>query len=139
MLSFNPAYIIVVFLLVCILVIVLSKIFFRPVRKVMGERESRVRNDEEACQKALTEAEKNLQRIEESIRSATSRAASLRQEMESQALKEKSRLIAEVGQEYRSQVEEAKKKLDEQYQVLKGELASRAEGLSEKIEKRLLQ
>ncbi len=139
MLTFNAASVIVVFLLVWILVIVLSKVFFRPVRKVMGERESRVRRDEEVCQRALTEAEENLRRIEDSIRSATSRAEALSQEMESQALKEKSRLIAEVGQEYRNQVEQAKKQLDEQVQLLKRDLSARAEGLSEKIEKRLLQ
>ena len=59
--------------------------------------------------------------------------------MESQALKEKSRLIAEVGQEYRERVEDAKRQLDEQVQLLKRELGARAEELSETIEKRFLQ
>ncbi len=139
MLSFSPASVLVIFLLVWILVIVLSKVFFRPVRKVMGERESMVRSDEEAGEKALREAEENLRQIQESVRSAALRADALRQEMESEALKEKNRLLAEVGQACRDRAEEAKKQLEEEVELSRKELKARAEELSETIEKRLLQ
>lgn len=105
----------------------------------MGERESLVRADEEVRDKALEEAEKNLRQIEEAIKSASLRAEDLRQQMESEALKEKSRLVAEVGRECRERVEEAKKQLEKEVELSRQQLQARAEALSEIIEKRLLQ
>ncbi len=139
MLSFSPASVLVIFFLVWILVFVLSKVFFRPVGKVIDQRESRVKSDEEAAEKALREAEENLRQVQEAIKSASLRGEALRQEMESEALKEKTRLLSEVGQECRDRVEEAKKQLEAEVELSKKELRARAEVLSEAIEKRLLQ
>jgi len=46
------ASLIVIFLIVWVLVFVLSRLFFHPLRKVMQEREDKVQGSREACEKS---------------------------------------------------------------------------------------
>ena len=129
----------IVFLLVWILVVILSKVFFRPLRRVMKDRESKLEGDREAGRRALAAIDDNLNRIEEALKTAGANAAALKGELELEALKEKGRLIAEINEENRSRVDEARKQLDEQVRSLKKDLETEAAVLSRKIEQRLLQ
>jgi F-type H+-transporting ATPase subunit b len=129
----------IVFILVWILVIILSKVFFKPLRRVMKDRASRLEGDREAGQRALAAIDDNLNKIEEALKTAGANAAALKGDLELEALKEKSRLIAEINEENRCRVDEAKQQLDKQVQRLKKDLEAEAAVLSQKIEQRLLQ
>lgn len=129
---------IVVFAIVWILVLVLTKVFFKPIQGVVRKREEGLRQDREAGERAQTEYEASLQKIEDDIKKARSAAYNVRDKFEKEALKEKERLLTEVSKECRSQVEDARKELTMQIDELKADLEGQSEQLAEKIEKRLL-
>ncbi len=128
----------VTFFVIWILVLILSRIFFRPVLKVMQDRDAQIQGDKASSRNDMDAREQSLERIDRTLRSARQSAEKKRDEIEGEALKEKNRLIAEVGAASKRQIEQAKAKLNEDLVRLKKELDGEAESLAERIEKRLL-
>lgn len=137
MLSIDASFI-VVFLIVWILVIVLSKVFFKPVMKLIAGRNAGIRADVDGARNALAVAEQDLQEIEARLKAARSASAAVREAAEAEALKEKARMLAELGEDCRAQVLKAKQELEKEAGLLKEELRSQTELLAEKIEERLI-
>ena len=132
------ANLVIVFAVVWILVFVLSKLFFNPVRRVRDQRESGITADRQARQQALDSYERSLAEIEASLKDAKAAAESARSLLEQEALKEKSKLLAEVSAECRRQVEQARADLELVTRELQGSLERDASNLAEQIEKKLL-
>lgn len=128
---------IVVFAIVWILLALLNKVFFKPLRKVMGEREAQIAGDRKAGQKALEEYDAALLEIEEKINNAHEDAQSKRDKYLQEAMKEKEKMLAEITYESRSQVEKEKEKLKRELKRLKKELETKSEFLAKKIEQRI--
>jgi F-type H+-transporting ATPase subunit b len=137
MLSIDASFI-AVFLIVWILVIVLSKVFFKPVLRLIAGRNVRIKADVDGARNALAVAEQDLQEIESRLKTARAEAAAVREAAEAQALKDKARMIDELGEDCRAQILKAKQELARETGRLKGELRSQTELLAEKIEERLL-
>jgi F-type H+-transporting ATPase subunit b len=132
------AGLIVIFVVVWILVVMLNKVYFRPLRRVMNQRNREITDNQKASQQALEGYEQTLGKIKEDIQTAKSSARTTREALEREALKEKERLLAEISKECRSNVEKAKKELDQQVARLKKELEPQSEKIAGRIEKRLL-
>ena len=94
---------IVIFLLVWILVLVLTRVFFKPVGRILEKRHDRESADREAARAALAAGERDLRRIEDELREARATSERLREELEAQALAEKARLVADVQADAREQ------------------------------------
>ena len=122
-----------------VLYFILKKIFFYPVKKVIDERDSKLKVNKEAYERALKENELRINEIEESLKSARKSAFQTVDKFEKEALKEKNRMLEEIQIESKSQLEKARKKLEEEVKISKEKLESEAKSLAEKIEKRLLQ
>jgi len=137
MLSINATFI-VVFAIVWILVLVLTRVFFKPILRVLDERAARVAKDKTAAGEALKSYEDDIRRIEEGLKEARAAADGIRGAAETEALKEKSRLVREVQAEGRAEVEKAKEELLREMEALKKELDKRTEEIAETIEKRIL-
>jgi len=137
MLSIDASFI-AVFLIVWILVAVLSKVFFKPVLKLISERNARIKADVDGARNALAVAEQDLQEIEARLKAARSASAAVQEAAEAEALKDKARMLAELGEDCRAQVLKAKQELERETARLKEELRPQTELLSEKIEERLL-
>jgi F-type H+-transporting ATPase subunit b len=137
MLSIDASFI-VVFLIVWILAAVLSKVFFKPVMKLISERTAGIKADVDGARNALAVAEQDLQEIESRLKAARGDAAMIRDAAEAEAMKDKARMLAELGEDCRAQVLKAKRELERETARLKEELGSQTEILSEKIEERLL-
>jgi len=129
---------VIIFFIVWILLIVLTRIFFNPVRKVMHDRNHLLKNNRDVEEKAITDYEKTIQNIEEDIKAARIDAIATRTKLEKEAQKEKEKILSEVSQQCREQVQEAQRELGKELGRLKAELESESELLAEKIEKRLL-
>lgn len=132
------ATILVTFVLVWILVVVLSRVFFKPVSRIIGERTARIEKAKDETEKALAACEQDIKRIEDSLKEARAAAAGVREKAELEALKEKARIIQEIQQACRAQVDEAKGELDERVADLKKELDAATAGLSDEIERRVM-
>jgi F-type H+-transporting ATPase subunit b len=137
MLSIDASFI-AVFLIVWILVLVLSKVFFKPVMRLMSDRNARIKADIDTARNTLTVAEQDLQEIEARLKAARSEAAAVREAAEIEALKNKARMLDELGEDGRAQILKAKQELERETERLKQELRSQTELLAEKIEERLL-
>ena len=129
---------IVVFLVVWILVLVLTRIFFKPILRILDERSGRIAREKEAASAALEAYEKDLRRVEEGLKEARAAADAIRSTAETEALMEKGRLVREVQAEGRAEVEKAKQELLRETENLKRELDARTAEIAETIEKRIL-
>jgi len=132
------ATVIVVFALVWILVVILSRIFFKPILKVLDERASRIARDKAAASESLEAYERDLRRVEEGLKEARAAAEAIRSAAESEALKEKSRLIREVQAEGRAEVQKAKAELLREVDNLKKELDKETAEIAGSIERKIL-
>lgn len=132
------ANVIIVFLIVWILVAVLTKLFFNPVRRVRDGRDEELEANRRSRAETLGVYERSLQEIDAAIKEARSEAETARISLETEALKEKNRLIVEINAECRSQVEKARADLSRMMAELKATLESEASHLSKEIEKKLL-
>lgn len=137
MLSINGTAI-VTFLIVWVLVLVLTRIFFKPVLRILDERSGRIAKDREAAAAALDSYENDLRRVEEDLKEARAAGDAIRSTAEIEALKEKSRLVREVQAEARADVEKAKQELRLEMEAIKKELGARTAEIAETIEKRIL-
>jgi F-type H+-transporting ATPase subunit b len=137
MLSINGTAV-VIFLIVWILVLVLTRIFFKPVLRILDERSGRIAKDKAAAAAALGSYESDLRRVEEGLKEARAAGEAIRSTAETEALKEKSRLVREVQAEGRAEVEKAKQELRLEMDALKKELDARTTEIAETIEKRIL-
>ena len=132
------ATVLITFALVWILVLVLARVFFKPVGRILGERASRIEKAKAEAETALAATEEDLRLVEEGLRKARAASAEIWEEAEREALKEKSRLIQEVQAECRAQVEKAKQELARHVELLKKELDSGTERMADDIERRIL-
>jgi F-type H+-transporting ATPase subunit b len=132
------ATVLITFAIVWILVIVLSRVFFKPIGRVLGERAARLEKARTETEATLAGCEEDLRKIEERLREARAASDTLWEQTESQALKEKSRLIQDIQAETRAQTEKARQELEREVERLKKELDARSGELSEDIERRLM-
>lgn len=137
MLSLN-ATVLVVFAIVWILVLILTRIFFKPILRILDERAARIAKDKDAAENARQSYEADLKRIEDGLKEARAAAEAIRNNAETEALKDKSRLVREVQAEGRAEVEKAKAELARQTEALKKELETRTAEIAESIEKKVL-
>ena len=128
----------VIFLLVWVLVLILSRVFFKPVGRMMEERGSRSRENKEAARKALDALTQDLCKIEESLKEAKAASDKMRESLEIEALKERTRLLSDLHAESRRQVEKAREEITEEIGRLKSELAGEVERLSGEVERKVL-
>jgi len=130
---------IAIFIIVWIMVFVLSRLFFNPLRKIMEEREAKVKGRQDAFQESTEVYEKTVCEIEERLKSARILSEQTKDNLKHEALKERERMLEEISTEYRSQVEKAQEKLEKQTTSLRRELGAEAKLLAERIEQKLLE
>jgi F-type H+-transporting ATPase subunit b len=128
----------VIFALVWVLVIILTRVFFKPLSRILDKRQAQLNRDREEAARALEAYERELQRVEEALKQAKAEAAALREKAEVEALREKSRMTAELQAESRAQLEKAREDLRRQVEQLKRELDGRVAEIAAEIEKRML-
>lgn len=129
---------IVVFFIVWILVAVLTRAFFNPLRKVMDEREAKIERNRKNAEKTLQTFEQESLQVEEKLKEARAKAQALREKLQQEGFREKEKILEETNRDCRSQVEAAKKTLEKKISSMKRKLESQSESLAERIEKRLL-
>jgi len=138
MLEINATFL-VTFAVVWILVLILGRVFFRPYQRLRSDRDGRISTDRQASQLASEQNQRRLHEVEQSVKAARAAAFRIREDLEAEALKEKTRLLNEVGAAGKAEVEAARAQLARELGGLQEDLRTRAAGLAEAIEKRLLQ
>jgi F-type H+-transporting ATPase subunit b len=132
------ATVLVTFILVWILVFVLSRVFWKPLGKVMSERDQQLQGDRAAAKSGLDAVALSIQKADRTIKAARIEAERLRSDIEAEALKDKAALLAEAGAAAKSEVGRARATLEAEVERLKEELRARTGDLAVRIEKKLL-
>ncbi len=132
------ATLLVAFVIVWILVFVLNRVFFRPMRRTMDERAARIKGDRDEAARNAGESQAGLQEIDQAVRSARQAAERLREEIAAAAIQEKARLLAEVSTDAKARIEDSRARLAVETDRLREELKAEAAGLARRIEERLL-
>lgn len=127
-----------IFAIVWILLVVLNKVFFKPIGRVRKERTKLIGDDQEASTLAKEKQERMLQQIEAKIQEARAEAHAIRDQLEEEAQKEKERLVKAVSEESKHLVDKAKSDLEVKMKELQEELEGKSEELARSIEQRLL-
>ena len=138
MLEINGTFF-VTFAVVWLLVVVLTRVFFRPLQKIRAERQARLTDDREASRRAGEDEARGLRDVDAALRSARAAADKRRDDLEAEALREKSRLLADVSSSSKAEVEKAKAEMTRELSDLKAKLEAQAQTLAAAIEARLLQ
>jgi F-type H+-transporting ATPase subunit b len=133
------ANLIAIFIIVWVLVFVLSRLFFSPLRKIMEEREAKVNGSREASQRSAEAYEKTVSEIEERLKSARVLSEKTAENFKNLALKERERLLEKISAEHRRQVAKAQEQLEKQATGLRSELSSEAGLLAARIEQKILE
>jgi len=128
----------VIFAIIWILLFVLTRVFWNPMTRLVKDREAQVQGDTDAAREGLNDYEQSLQEIERTMKKARLAAEKARETLEAEALKEKSRILAEAGAAAKAEIEKARAALEDEIARLKRELGSEAVRLAGEIEKRLL-
>jgi F-type H+-transporting ATPase subunit b len=128
----------IVFAIVWILLFILKKLYFNPVRNIVSRRDNEVESNLKISQDAVENHEKNVAEIEQRLKAARAATRETKGKFVSEAQMEKDKIIADISRESRLRVDKAKEELAEQMQSLKRELAAESQILSDKIEQRLL-
>ena len=84
----------VVFAIIWVLVFILTRVFFNPLRKIRAERERHVRRGEEEAQSSQAEYDRSLQKIDQAVRQAKVEAEQARDHLAAEAGREKNQMIA---------------------------------------------
>jgi F-type H+-transporting ATPase subunit b len=128
----------VVFAIVWILLTILKKLYFKPVKTIVDKRDNEVEDNLKVSQDALDNHEKNIIEIEQKLKAARAAARETKLNFISEAQREKEKIVAEMAMESRLRVNKAKEELEDQLESLKQELEAESKILSVKIEQRLL-
>jgi F-type H+-transporting ATPase subunit b len=128
----------VVFAIVWILLAILNKLYFKPVKTIVDRRNNEIEGNLKACRETLDDHEKNIVEIEQKLKEARVSARETKSNFISEAQKEKERIVAEMANESRMRVSKAKEELAGQIERIKQELMAESKILSERIEQRLL-
>lgn len=132
------ASLLVVFFIVWILVFALTKLFFTPLKKVIKDRQDGIERNRAAGEKSMEKVRLTVEKIEEELKAAKVQSQKMKENFEKKALEERERLLAGVSEEWRGEIDKAKKKLKVDAGKLKKDLEPEAFRLAETIEEKFL-
>jgi len=128
----------VVFFILWILVFVLNKIFFGPVRRIRDQRRDELKRNRESARRALEKYDRTVEQLEQALKAARAQAEQERESLSAAALQEKAQWLGDLGAEHRRNVDKAKEDLGRALTGLKQDMDSQVETIARKIEERLL-
>jgi F-type H+-transporting ATPase subunit b len=110
-------------LLVVAMVVILNRTLFRPINRVLAEREAQTSGSLNETKKLQTDLENSLARYERGLREARISAYQLIEKERTKALKQRDLHIVQVKEEIRSLVSEQKAEIERQAQEARQSLA----------------
>ena len=125
-------------LVVVVMIAVLNRTLYRPVNKILEEREQWTKGRVSEAHRALTETEKNLARYERSLREARGAGYQLVEAERANALTSRERALASLREEMRLLVREQKSEIDVQAEEARRTLENDSRKIAERISAQIL-
>jgi F-type H+-transporting ATPase subunit b len=125
-------------LVVVVMIAVLNRTLYRPVNKILEEREQWTKGRVNEAHRALMETEKNLARYERSLREARGAGYQLVEAERANALSSRERALASLREEMRLLVREQKSEIDVQAEEARRTLENDSRKIAERISEQIL-
>jgi F-type H+-transporting ATPase subunit b len=120
------------------MVFVLNRLLFRPVGRILSEREARTHGRSDEAHDTMRRVSESLSRYETSLRQARAEGYSLLERQQSEANGERQRKIASVRREVEEQVEEEKRQIRAQADAARATLGEEAKLVAANISSQVL-
>lgn len=120
------------------MVFVLNRLLFRPVGRILKEREARTRGRTGEARETVHRVKESLSRYENSLRQARAEGYGLLEQQQAAAYAERQRKIAVVRQEVEGQIEQQKSEIHTQAEQAREALRTEAERVAANISSQLL-
>ncbi|HZS05726.1 MAG TPA: hypothetical protein VFD58_12880 [Blastocatellia bacterium] len=128
-----------VFILVICLVFILNATLFKPINRILEERERLSTGRLSEAQKMIAEYSERLRRYEEQIRSARAEAYQTLEAQRKDALKVQQELMAQTRAETADQIAAAKQEISSQTEAARARLEQDARAMAATISSSILQ
>jgi len=126
-----------------VLLFILNLILFRPIRRVLAQREEEMNSRQKTIDDFQGQAEKNEKGIEEGVVQARKEGYAEKEALKSHGLKEEKEILQEAGAGVEQKLNAAKKEIETKIAVareaLEGQIASFSDELAQKILGRSIQ
>ncbi|MBF2051791.1 F0F1 ATP synthase subunit B' [Leptolyngbya sp. 7M] len=116
-----------------ILMVLLNRLFFKPLMKTLDERDSYIRSNQVDAQERLAKAQRLIQQYEEELAASRREAQALVASAEEEAQKIAAQRLAEAQQEAQARREQAQQELDQQKAEAMQALEQQVDALSRQI------
>lgn len=120
------------------MVFVLNRILFKPVSRILSERETRTRGRTGEARETIHRVKESLSRYENSLRQARAEGYGLLEQQQAAAYDERKQKVAVVREEVEHQVEQQKGEIRAQVEQARGSLREEAEQVAANISSNLL-
>jgi F-type H+-transporting ATPase subunit b len=120
------------------MVFVLNRLLFRPVGRILSEREARTSGRSGEARETIHKVKESLSRYENSLRQARAQGYSLLEQQQAAAYDERKQKVAVVREEVERQVEKQKGEIRTQVEQARGSLRQEAEQVAADISSNLL-
>ncbi len=126
-----------------VLLLILNFILFRPIRRVLAQRDEEMNSRQKTIDDFQDQAEKNEKGIEEGVVQARKEGYTEKEAFKSQGLEEEKEILQEAGAGVEQKLSAAKKEMETKIavarEVLEGQIASFSDELAQKILGRSIQ
>ena len=116
----------------------LNQIFYKPLTKVLDERDEYIRNNEADARKKLSETEELAKQYEEQLADARRKSQEVLQQAQEDAKKITAQKIAEAQQEVQAQKTQVAEELQQQKDAAVATLEQQVDSLSRQILEKIL-
>lgn len=121
-----------------LLAVLLNAIFYKPLTKVLDDRDNYVRNNRVEARTRLDQAERILKDYEQQLADARKQSQAIIAQAESEAQKIYAERVAEAMKEAQAQREQAAREIEQQKQEALRSLEQQVDSLSQQILGKLL-
>jgi len=122
-----------------LLAALLNAIFYKPLTKVLDERDSYVRTNKLEAQERLTKTEQLTNQYKQQLAEARKQSQAVIVSAQTEAQKIAAEKVAEAQKEAQSQREQAQQEIDQQKQEAMSSLEQQVDALSQQIIEKLLE
>lgn len=137
MLSLDISFLFIV-LLVWILMIVLDKIYYKPIGKIVGQRENKIEKDSASIEHMIADVENKTKNIEDVLTKARKDSMKLKENLIKKNEEKIEILISEEKENSRKIFKENMKKLDEEIAYAEKKLEIEIDKFSNEIKEKFL-
>ncbi|MBI3354348.1 MAG: ATP synthase F0 subunit B [Nitrospirae bacterium] len=123
---------------VLILIFILQRLLFKPITKVLDEREARIRGPLEEAKNVQEKAEKALKIIEDELVQARQKAAAILSEVRREGMAEQIKIVEAAKEIERDMIAKAAKEIEKEADKAKKILRKDAEIIASEIAVKIL-